>query len=186
MVEVRRALLSVSNRDGLTDFAKGLQDLGAILFATGGTASFLRSHGLPVADLEQLTGHGAILEGRVKSLHPKVHGAILAVPTRDEHVRDLAALGVERFDLVVVNLYPFAETVAKGAPDADIIENIDIGGVALLRSAAKNSDHVIVVSDPRQYGDVLAELRQKGDISLQMRHRLPPPAFARTSEHDAA
>jgi phosphoribosylaminoimidazolecarboxamide formyltransferase/IMP cyclohydrolase len=158
MVEVRRALLSVSNRDGLTDFAKGLRDLGVILFGTGGTASFLRSHGLAVADLEQVTGQGAILEGRVKTLHPKVHGAILAVPTREEHVRDLAALGVERFDLVVVNLYPFAEAVARGAPESDVIENIDIGGVALLRSAAKNRDHVVVLSSPTQYAAVLGEL----------------------------
>jgi len=186
MVEVRRALLSVSNRDGLTDFAKGLQDLGAILFATGGTASFLRSHGLPVADLEQLTGHGAILEGRVKTLHPKVHGAILAVPTRDEHVRDLAALGVERFDLVVVNLYPFAETVAKGAPDADIIENIDIGGVALLRSAAKNAEHVVVLSSPTQYAAVLDELKGAGRLSREARNRLALDAFGVTSAYDAA
>src|SRR3972149_3755074 len=185
MVEVRRALLSVSNRDGLTDLAKGLQDLGVILFATGGTASFLRPQGLLVADLEQITGQGALLEGRVKTLHPKVHGAILAVPTREAHVRDLAALGVERFDLVVVNLYPFEQTIAQTTAPEDAIDNIDIGGVALLRSAPKNSDHVVVVSDPRQYGDVLAELRQSGDISLETRHRLALEAFARTSEYDA-
>ncbi len=185
MVEVRRALLSVSNRDGLSDFSRGLQDLGVVLFATGGTASFLRSNGLSVKDLEQITGQGAILEGRVKTLHPKVHGAILAVPTREAHVRDLAALGVEPFELVVVNLYPFEQTIAQTTAPEDAIENIDIGGVALLRSAAKNSDHVIVLSDPRQYGDVLAELRQKGDVSRQTRHRLALEAFARTSEYDA-
>src|SRR3989304_2352191 len=101
MVEFRRALLSVSDRDGLTDFAKGLTNLGVVLFGTGGTAAFVRSRGLPVTNLEQITGQGSILEGRVKTLRPKVHGAILAVPPRESHVRDLAALGVERFDLVV-------------------------------------------------------------------------------------
>jgi phosphoribosylaminoimidazolecarboxamide formyltransferase/IMP cyclohydrolase len=186
MVEVRRALLSVSNRDGLTDFARGLQDFGVILFATGGTASFLRSNGLLVADLEQITGQGAILEGRVKTLHPKVHGAILAVPTREAHVRDLASLGVEPFELVVVNLYPFAETVAKGAPDADVIENIDIGGVALLRSAAKNGEHVAVLSSPAQYAGVLDELRRTGALSRETRDRLALDAFGVTSAYDAA
>jgi phosphoribosylaminoimidazolecarboxamide formyltransferase/IMP cyclohydrolase len=186
MVEVRRALLSVSNRDGLTVFAKGLLDLGVVLFATGGTASFLRPQGLLVADLEQITGQGAILEGRVKTLHPKVHAAILAVPTRENHLRDLAALGVERFDLVVVNLYPFAETVAKRAPDAEVIENIDIGGVALLRSAAKNAEHVAVVSSPEQYAAVLEELTRTGKLSRQTRDRLALDAFGVTSAYDAA
>src|SRR3990170_6372574 len=182
---LRRALLTVSDKEGLLEFARGLRDLGVELFATEGTASFLRGQGVAVANLEDLTGHGSILEGRVKTLHPKVHGAILAVPTKESHVRDLAALGVERFDLVVVNLYPFEQTIAQTSAPEDAIENIDIGGVALLRSAAKNSDHVIVLSDPRQYGDVIAELRQKGDISLQTRHRLALEAFARTSEYDA-
>ncbi len=186
MVEVRRALLSVSNKEGLAEFAKGLQEFGVVLFATGGTASFLREKGLRVADLEQITGQGAFLEGRVKTLHPKVHAAILAVPTREAHRRDLAALGVERFDLVVVNLYPFEDTVAKGGSEEDVVENIDIGGVALLRSAAKNADHVVVVSDPRQYADVSAELREKETVSCQTRHRLALDAFARTAGYDAA
>lgn len=186
MVEVRRALLSVSNKEGLADFAKGLQELGVILFATGGTATYLRERGLLVADLEQITGQGAILEGRVKTLHPKVHGAILAVPTKEAHQRDLAALGLERFDLVVVNLYPFEETIARQASEEDAIESIDIGGVALLRSAAKNAEHVIVVSDRRQYEEVLAELRQNGQVSRQTRHRLALEAFARTSAYDTA
>src|SRR2546422_7497805 len=137
MVEVHRALLSVSNKEGLADFARGLQSLGAILFATGGTATFLRSAGLTVADLEQITGRGAILGGRVKTLDPKVHGAILAVPTSEAHMRDLAALGVERFELVVVNLYPFSGTIAKKAPGAEGFEKIDIGGGRHLRAPAK-------------------------------------------------
>ena len=186
MVEVHRALLSVSNKEGLADFARGLRSLGAILFATGGTATFLRSAGLTVADLEQITGRGAILGGRVKTLDPKVHGAILAVPTSEAHMRDLAALGVERFDLVVVNLYPFSETIAKQAPDAEVIENIDIGGVALLRSAAKNAEHVAVLSDPGQYPSVLEELRRTGTIARETRARLALEAFAVTSMYDAA
>src|SRR3989304_3209995 len=134
---LRRALLTVSDKEGLLEFARGLRDLGVELFATAGPASFLRGQGGAGANREARTGHGSILEGRVKTLHPKVHGAILAVPTKESHVRDLAALGTERFDVVVVNLYPFSDTVAKGAPAGDVIENIDIGGVALLRSAAQ-------------------------------------------------
>lgn len=186
MVEVRRALLSVSNREGLTDFARGLQDLGAVLFGTGGTAAFLRSQGIRVADLEQITGQGAILEGRVKTLHPKVHGAILAVPTRESHARDLAALGIERFDLVVVNLYPFEEALARGASEDEVIENIDIGGVALLRSAAKNAAHVGVLSSPKQYAGVLDEITRTGALSRETRDRLALQAFAMTSAYDAA
>jgi len=183
---LRRALLTVSDKEGLLEFARGLRDLGVELFATEGTASFLRGQGVAVANLEDLTGHGSILEGRVKTLHPKVHGAILAVPTKEAHVRDLAALGTERFDVVVVNLYPFSDTVAKGAPAGDVIENIDIGGVALLRSAAKNAEHVVVVSDPRQYGAVLDELRRQGEVGAATRQRLALEAFALTSAYDAA
>jgi len=183
---LRRALLTVSDKEGLAEFARGLRDLGVELFATEGTASFLRGTGVAVTNLEDLTGHGSILEGRVKTLHPKVHGAILAVPTKASHVRDLAALGAERFDLVVVNLYPFAETAAKGASESEVIENIDIGGVALLRSAAKNAEHVVVVSHPQQYAAVLDELRREGDVSPAARQRLALEAFALTSTYDAA
>ncbi|MEK6850967.1 MAG: bifunctional phosphoribosylaminoimidazolecarboxamide formyltransferase/IMP cyclohydrolase, partial [Candidatus Thermoplasmatota archaeon] len=183
---LRRALLTVSDKRGLPEFARGLRDLGVELFATEGTASFLRETGVAVTNLEDLTGHGSILEGRVKTLHPKVHGAILAVPTKESHLRDLATLGTERFDLVAVNLYPFAETAAKGASEGEVIENIDIGGVALLRSAAKNGEHVVVVSDPRQYGAVLEELRRQGDVSPATRQRLALEAFALTSTYDAA
>src|SRR2546425_3434609 len=185
MGEARRALVSVSNKEGLAEFAKGLHDLGFELIASEGTASFLRAQHVPVTNLEDLTGHGSILGGRVKTLHPKVHAGILAVPTNAQHAKDLAAIGTARFELVVVNLYPFAETAAKGAAEAEVIENIDIGGVALLRSAAKNSEHVMVVSDPRQYAAVLDELRQAGNLSRQTRDRLALAAFARTSEYDS-
>ena len=184
MGEVRRALLSVSNKEGLADFAKGLYDLGFELTASEGTASFLRAQRIPVRNLEEVTGIGSILGGRVKTLHPKVHAGILAIPTNAQHTKDLAAIGAERFDLVVVNLYPFEETIAQGASTEAIIENIDIGGVALLRSAAKNAEHVAVVSNPRQYPDVLDELRRTGDLSRQTRDRLALAAFARTSEYD--
>ena len=185
MGEVRRALLSVSNKEGLADFAKGLYDLGFELTASEGTASFLRAQRIPVRNLEEVTGIGSILGGRVKTLHPKVHAGILAIPTNAQHTKDLAAIGAERFDLVVVNLYPFEATVAQGASTEATIENIDIGGVALLRSAAKNAEHVAVVSNPRQYPDVLDELRRTGDLSRQTRDRLALAAFARTSEYDA-
>ncbi|MBI4415611.1 MAG: bifunctional phosphoribosylaminoimidazolecarboxamide formyltransferase/IMP cyclohydrolase, partial [Euryarchaeota archaeon] len=186
MVGVRRALLSVSNKEGLAEFAKGLADLSVELYATEGTASFLRSHSISVRNLEDLTGHGSILEGRVKTLHPKVHAGILAVPTKEAHTRDLAAIGAERFDLVVVNLYPFAETVAKGASEAEVVENIDIGGVALLRSAAKNAEHVAVVCHPRQYGPVFQEWRDTGGLRRETRNRLALEAFELTSGYDSA
>ncbi|TLZ50762.1 MAG: bifunctional phosphoribosylaminoimidazolecarboxamide formyltransferase/IMP cyclohydrolase [Methanobacteriota archaeon] len=185
MGQVRRALLSVSNKEGLADFARGLHELEFELLASEGTATFLRSHHIPVKNLEDLTGHGSLLEGRVKTLHPKVHAGILAVPTNPKHLRDLEALGGMRFAMVVVNLYPFEQTVAQVAPDAQIIENIDIGGVALLRSAAKNAEHVAVISDPRQYPAVLDELRRDGDLGPQTRQRLALEAFARTADYDA-
>ena len=185
MGEVRRALLSVSNKEGLADFAKGLHEVGFELIASEGTAAFIRTNHIPVRNLEELTGHGSILGGRVKTLHPKVHAGILAVPTNEQHVQDLAAIGAERFDLIVVNLYPFEQTVAQGASAEAAIENIDIGGVALLRSAAKNAEHVTVVSDPRQYPAILEELRRTGSLSRQTRDRLALAAFARTSEYDA-
>ncbi len=186
MGKVARALLSVSDREGLADFARGLRDLGVALFATEGTATFLRENGVEATNLEDVTGLGAILEGRVKTLHPKVHAAILAVPTKDAHRRDLKAIDAEPFGLVVVNLYPFVETVRKGGSDADVIENIDIGGVALLRSAAKNATHVAVVSSPAQYAGVLDELRTSGSLSRQTRETLALDAFALTSAYDAA
>src|SRR5437867_175672 len=185
MGETRRALLSVSDKEGLADFAKGLHEVGFELIASEGTATFLRSHHVPVRNLEELTGHGSILGGRVKTLSPKVHAGILAVPTNAQHTRDLAAIGAERFALVVVSLYPFEETVAQGASAEAAIENIDIGGVALLRSAAKNAEHVAVVSDPRQYPAILEELRRMGNLSRETRDRLALAAFARTSEYDA-
>ncbi|MGA9351200.1 MAG: bifunctional phosphoribosylaminoimidazolecarboxamide formyltransferase/IMP cyclohydrolase [Anaerolineae bacterium] len=185
-MKIKRALLSVSNKEGLVEFAQGLAELGVELIATGGTARTLREAGLTVRSIEDVTGFPEILGGRVKTLHPAVHGGILA--RRDQaHLAELKAQGIDLIDLVAVNLYPFAETVAKpGTTLAEAIEQIDIGGVALLRAAAKNFAHVIVVSDPADYATVLAELREQGDLSIATRQHLALKAFRHTASYDAA
>ncbi|MFQ5813756.1 MAG: bifunctional phosphoribosylaminoimidazolecarboxamide formyltransferase/IMP cyclohydrolase [Anaerolineae bacterium] len=185
-MKIKRALLSVSNKEGLAEFGRGLAELGVELIATGGTARALREAGLAVRPIEDVTGFPEILGGRVKTLHPAVHGGILA--RRDEsHLAELKAQGIAPIDLVAVNLYPFAETVAKpGTTLAEAIEQIDIGGVALLRAAAKNFAHVTAVSDPADYATVLAELREQGDLSIATRRRLALKAFRHTASYDAA
>lgn len=185
-MKIKRALLSVSNRQGLVEFAHGLAELGVELIATGGTARALQEAGLAVRPLEDVTGFPEILDGRVKTLHPAVHGGILA--RRDPaHLAELEAHRITPIDLVAVNLYPFAETVAQpGTTLAEAIEQIDIGGVALLRAAAKNFAYVAVVSDPADYATVLAELREQGDLPLIMRQRLALKAFRHTASYDAA
>ena len=162
-VRVRRALLSVSNKTGLLDLARGLAALGVELIASGGTAGALREAGLAVREVASLTGCPEMLGGRVKTLHPRLHGGILARRDREDDRADLAAQGIDAIDLVVVNLYPFEETVARpevGREEA--IEKIDIGGPSLLRSAAKNHAFVGVVVDPADYAGLLAELRESG------------------------
>jgi len=183
---IRRALLSVSDKTGLVEFAQGLADLGVELVSTGGTARALREAGLAVQAVEEVTGFPEILDGRVKTLHPAIHGGILArrEPT---HLAELAAHGIASIDLVAVNLYPFAQTIAR--PDvtlAEAVEQIDIGGVALLRAAAKNFAAVTVLCDPADYPLVLAELRQRGNVSLPTRQRLALKAFRHTAGYDAA
>ena len=187
MEAVRRALLSVSDKRGLVDFARGLHELGVELVASGGTATALRDAGLPVVDVETLTGSPEMLGGRVKTLHPRVHGGILARRDHEGDRRDLAAQELSTLDLVVVNLYPFEETVA--APDvtlADAIEKIDIGGPSMIRSAAKNHAYVGVVVDPADYPAVLDELRESGRLSEATRSRLALAAFERTARYDTA
>ena len=185
MTLIRRALLSVSDKTGLADFAKGLAKHGVALISTGGTAKALRDAGLKVADVSDVTGFPEMMDGRVKTLHPKIHGGLLAL--RDKHADAMKTHGIEGIDLVVCNLYPFEATVAKGASFEETIENIDIGGPAMLRSAAKNHEWVAVVTDPEDYAAVLAELdANNGSTTLPLRKKLAGIAYARTAAYDAA
>jgi phosphoribosylaminoimidazolecarboxamide formyltransferase / IMP cyclohydrolase len=184
---IARALLSVSDKTNLIPFARELQRLGVSLVSTGGTARALGEAGLAVSDVATVTGFPEMLDGRVKTLHPAVHGGILARRDVPQHLQALAAHGIALFDLVVVNLYPFAATVARGAPFEECIENIDIGGPSLMRAAAKNHEFVTIVTDPEDYEPVLAEMRGgAGATSLALRRRLAAAAFARTGAYDAA
>lgn len=181
-----RALLSVSDKGGLVAFARGLASLGWEIVSTGGTAEALRREGLAVIPIEQVTGFPEMMDGRVKTLHPKVHGGLLARRAHPADVAALAAHDITPIDLVAVNLYPFRETVARpGVTDAQAIEQIDIGGPSMLRSAAKNHDSVIVVVDPDDYERVLAELRG-GGVSPARRRALAAKVFAHTAAYDAA
>ena len=179
------ALLSVSDKHGLLDFARGLATLGVTLYATGGTERVLREGGVTVHPLTELTGFPELLDGRVKTLHPNVHAGILARRDDPRHLQQLADRDMKLIDMVVVNLYPFVETVASGAGHAETIESIDIGGVALLRAAAKNYDHVLPVVRPADYGMVLEALKG-GAIPGGLRRHLAAVAFAHTAAYDAA
>jgi phosphoribosylaminoimidazolecarboxamide formyltransferase/IMP cyclohydrolase len=185
-IAVRRALLSVSNKDGLVEFAQALQRRGVTILSTGGTASLLERNGIPVTQVSAHTGFPEIMDGRVKTLHPKIHGGLLGRRDIDDEV--MRQHGIDPIDLVVVNLYPFAATIAK--PDCtyeDAIENIDIGGPAMVRAAAKNHDRVTVVVDPADYSGVLDELNSNdGVVSEQTRKRLAAKAFAHTASYDSA
>ncbi len=185
---VRRALLSVFDKTGVVSFAQRLHDLGVELVSTGGTARTLRDAGLPVQDVSDVTGHDEVLGGRVKSLHPAIHAGILARRTDEEDLGDLEAHGIAPIDLVVTNLYPFAEAVAaNGADVAHAVENIDIGGPAMVRAAAKNHFFVGVVTDPADYEAVAEELEaQGGRLSMATRRRLAARAFAHTAAYDRA
>jgi phosphoribosylaminoimidazolecarboxamide formyltransferase/IMP cyclohydrolase len=184
---ITRALLSVSDKAGLIDFAKQLAGYGVELVSTGGTANALKDAGLDVIDVAQLTGFPEMMDGRVKTLHPKVHGGLLAIRGNKEHAAALEQHRIKPIDLLVVNLYPFEATVAKGAAFDDCVENIDIGGPAMIRAAAKNHGDVTVVVEPTDYGKVLDEMaRHKGMVSLELRQRLAAKAYARTAAYDAA
>lgn len=183
---IRRALLSVSDKTGLIDFAKALAAKNIELISTGGTAKVLREAGLKVADVSEITGFPEIMDGRVKTLHPKVHGGLLSVRGNAEHENAKVQNDITNIDLLVVNLYPFEETLAKGASVDEMIENIDIGGPAMIRGAAKNHAFVTVIVDPSDYASVLSEIEKSGDTSLNHRKRLAAKAFARTASYDAA
>jgi phosphoribosylaminoimidazolecarboxamide formyltransferase/IMP cyclohydrolase len=182
---IRRALVSVYDKTGLEDLARGLHEAGVELVSTGSTAAKIATAGVPVTKVEDLTGFPECLDGRVKTLHPKVHAGILADLRLEDHQRQLQELGVEPFDLVVVNLYPFRETVASGATQDECVEQIDIGGPSMVRAAAKNHPSVAVVTSPARYGDVLAAV-QDGGFDLGTRKRLAAEAFRHTAEYDIA
>ncbi len=182
---LRRALISVYDKSGLEELAAGLHDAGVGLVSTGSTASRIEAAGLPVTRVEELTGFPECLDGRVKTLHPRVHAGILADLRLDDHRRQLDELDVEPFDLVVVNLYPFADTVGSGASQDDCIEQIDIGGPSMVRAAAKNHPSVAVVVSPERYDEVLAAARG-GGFTLRQRQQLAAEAFAHTASYDVA
>lgn len=182
----RRALISVSDKTGLAELAKGLNELGFEIVSTGGTRAFLQQQGAKVIDIAEYTGFPEIMDGRVKTLHPKVHGAILGRPDVPHHAEAIAAHGIIPFELIVVNLYPFEATIAKpGCTTEDAIENIDIGGPSMVRSAAKNHEHVGIVTCPSQYERVLTELRA-GKLSHDFKRELAAAAFACTARYDRA
>ncbi|BBZ68567.1 bifunctional purine biosynthesis protein PurH [Mycolicibacterium insubricum] len=182
---IRRALISVYDKTGLVDLARGLHDAGVSLVSTGSTAKTIADHGIPVTPVEEVTGFPEVLDGRVKTLHPKIHAGLLADTRRAEHVAALEELGVQTFDLVVVNLYPFSQTVESGAAPDECVEQIDIGGPSMVRAAAKNHPTVAVVVDPLGYDGVLAAVRT-GGFSLEERKRLAALAFRHTAEYDVA
>lgn len=182
---LKRALISVSDKAGVVEFARGLAELGVEIVSTGGTAKALREAGVPVTYISDVTGFPEILDGRVKTLHPAVHGGILALRT-PEHLEQLAKHDITPIDLVAVNLYPFRETIAKpGVTLAEAIENIDIGGPTMLRSAAKNYENVLVIVNPERYNEVLEALRQ-GEAGRELRMALAREAFAHTASYDTA
>ena len=187
MGRIERALISVSDKKGLVEFCRGLAELGIELVSTGGTASLLRENKIAVRDVSELTGFPEMMDGRVKTLHPKIHGGILALRDNPEHVAKMKEHGIAPIDLVVVNLYPFEAAVARGAPFEEVVENIDIGGPSMVRAAAKNHQQVGVVVDPEDYNSILAELR-KNDRSLSpaTRFNLFCKAFRHTARYDGA
>ena len=185
VIAIKRALLSVSDKTGLVELAQALHEAGVELVSTGSTATTIRDTGVPVTDVSDVTGFPESLDGRVKTLHPTVHAGILADLRLEEHVTQLEALNIAPFELVVVNLYPFRETVARGATESEIVEQIDIGGPAMVRAAAKNHPNVAIVVSPQRYGDIIASLSQ-GGTTLEQRYDLAAEAFAHTAAYDSA
>ncbi len=187
-VKVKRALVSVSDKKDLEPFVRGLVELGVEVISTGGTARHLREAGLPITGISDVTGFPEIMDGRVKTLHPAIHGGILADRERPSHMKAIADLGIKPIDLVVVNLYPFEATIAqRGVSEADAVENIDIGGPSMVRAAAKNFSGVGIVTDPADYDAVLAELKENsGELSRETRRHLAAKAFHHTAHYDSA
>ncbi len=186
--KIKRALISVSDKSGVLDLARGLASHGVAIISTGGTASALREAGIEVTEVSEITGFPEMMDGRVKTLHPMVHGAFLALRDNDEHVASMKQHGIEPIDLVVVNLYPFESTIAKeGVSLPEAVEQIDIGGPAMIRSASKNWRDVAVITDPRLYPEILAELNENsGELGMETRQRLAALAYTRTAAYDLA
>jgi phosphoribosylaminoimidazolecarboxamide formyltransferase / IMP cyclohydrolase len=186
MFPIRRALISVTDKTGLVDFARGLQEFGVHILSTGGTAKLLREQGVEIKEVSEYTGFPEMLDGRVKTLHPKIHGGILGIRDNETHVKTMTEHGIDPIDMVVVNLYQFAKTVERpGCTLADAIENIDIGGPTIIRAAAKNNLFVAVVTDPQDYPAILEELRrQEGRVSRETSLDLARKAFCLTHTYD--
>ena len=184
-VAIRRALISVYDKTGLADLASGLHAAGVEIVSTGSTAAVISASGVPVTQVEELTGFPEGLDGRVKTLHPAVHAGLLADLAKPAHRIQLSDLGIAPFQLLVSNLYPFEAAVAAGAPPEECIEQIDIGGPAMVRAAAKNHQHVAVITDPLMYGAVL-EAAEGGGFTLDQRRRFAARAYAHTAAYDCA
>lgn len=185
-MKIKRALLSVSDKTGIVELAQFLHDNGVEIISTGGTMKALQAAGIPVNYVSDVTGFPEIMDGRVKTLNPKIHGAILAVRSNPEHMTALAEHGITPIDLVVVNLYPFRETISKpGVTEAEAIENIDIGGPAMVRASAKNFKDVVIVTYPSRYEGLMKMLKETGDVDARTRKELALEAFTHTAEYDA-
>jgi phosphoribosylaminoimidazolecarboxamide formyltransferase / IMP cyclohydrolase len=188
MSRIENALISVTDKTGIVDFARALSGFGVKIISTGGTAKAIRDRGVPVTDVSDYTGFPEMMDGRVKTLHPKVHGGLLGLRDNPNHTEMMEKYGIKPIDLVVVNLYQFENTVArKGVSLEEAIENIDIGGPAMLRSSAKNFRYVTIVVDPADYKTVLKEMREhSGETTLQTRFRLAKKVFRLTNQYDGA
>lgn len=186
-VRIGRALLSVSNKEGIVEFAKKLVSLNIEILSTGGTSKTLKDNNVPVIAVDTHTGHPEIMDGRVKTLHPRIHGGILAIRDNALHSEQMRQNGIKHIDMVVVNLYPFVATISKpGVTIEEAVENIDIGGPAMVRSAAKNHSFVTVVVDPADYAVVLSELEKDHCVSMATRKKLAVKAYRHTAAYDTA
>ena len=182
----KRAIISVSDKTGVVEFAKGLKDLGFEIISTGGTAKALTDAGIDVIGISDITSYPECLDGRVKTLHPLIHAGILAMRSNEEHMRQLEEIGAQPIDVVAVNLYPFKSTILKpGVTLEEAVENIDIGGPTMIRSAAKNWQDVCVIVDPADYGTVINEYKENGEVSKETKFRLSGKVFNHTAAYDA-
>jgi phosphoribosylaminoimidazolecarboxamide formyltransferase/IMP cyclohydrolase len=186
MSKIKRAILSVSNKKGIAEFARAINSMGIEILSTGGTAKALRDAGIPVKDVSEHTGFPEMLDGRVKTLHPRIHGGLLSRRDNPKDMEEIKKHGIDTIDMVVVNLYPFEETISRpGVSFAEAIENIDIGGPAMLRSASKNFQDVAVIVDPSDYEKIVGEIKNlKGDLSYRTRLELAKKVFRHTAGYD--